>query len=294
MKYYIYKIINKINGKAYVGQHKIPNKPETFKRYMGKGIAITAAIKKYGKENFEKIILENIEDDEEHHLTSEREIYWIKHENTLYPNGYNISPGGEGGCTKASAAKGLATKKLHGYKPTEETKKKISLAKKGKTFSSEHKKHLSDNHRFKTLHTVLFKNGAIFKTYDSIEIIGKKLGTTGSAIRRASEVLSFRAGAVVVDQIKDQSVFNHRYAAINSRGKVFENPLTKEKISPIEWRILRENNKELMKYSKHPYSEKYLKFREYFFDELYKLKAMTDSYTKIDLSKFKGVIYVEN
>ena len=63
MKYYIYKIINKLNGKAYIGQHKIPKYKEDFRRYMGKGIAIREAIKKYGKENFDKIILEEIEDD---------------------------------------------------------------------------------------------------------------------------------------------------------------------------------------------------------------------------------------
>ena len=60
-KYYIYKITNKLNGKSYVGQHKVPQKPESFKRYMGKGIAITKAIKKYGKENFDKIILEELQ-----------------------------------------------------------------------------------------------------------------------------------------------------------------------------------------------------------------------------------------
>lgn len=70
---------------------------------MGRGIVITNAIKKYGKENFNKEILEYINDDEKHKIVSEREIFWIK--NTLYPSGYNISPGGEGGCTKESAKK---------------------------------------------------------------------------------------------------------------------------------------------------------------------------------------------
>lgn len=72
---------------------------------MGRGIVITNAIKKYGKENFNKEILEYINDDEKHKIVSEREIFWIKEENTLCPSGYNISPGGEGGCTKESAKK---------------------------------------------------------------------------------------------------------------------------------------------------------------------------------------------
>ena len=46
MQYYIYKITNKINGKIYIGQHKVPLIKENFRRYMGKGIAIQEAIKK--------------------------------------------------------------------------------------------------------------------------------------------------------------------------------------------------------------------------------------------------------
>lgn len=80
----------------YIGQHKIyPN--EAFRRYMGKGIAIREAIKKYGKDNFDKEIIEYIEDDEKHNYVSEKEKFWIKELNSMSPNGYNISPGGEGG-----------------------------------------------------------------------------------------------------------------------------------------------------------------------------------------------------
>ena len=68
MQYYIYKITNKINGKSYVGQHKVyPG--EAFNRYMGKGIAIRLAIQKYVKENFTKAILEEIDDHEKHEIT---------------------------------------------------------------------------------------------------------------------------------------------------------------------------------------------------------------------------------
>lgn len=104
--YYIYKITNKINGKAYIGQHLIPEKGEQFRWYMGRGIAIQKALKKYGRQNFKKEILEYVKDDLETHLkVSDREIFWIKYYNTLYPNGYNLTPGGEGGCTEESAKK---------------------------------------------------------------------------------------------------------------------------------------------------------------------------------------------
>lgn len=47
MQYYIYKITNKLNGKIYIGQHLVPKYHETFRRYMGSGIAITEAYEKY-------------------------------------------------------------------------------------------------------------------------------------------------------------------------------------------------------------------------------------------------------
>lgn len=203
MKYYIYKITNKLNGKSYIGQHKVPDKPENFKRYMGGGIAITEAIKKYGKENFDKIILENIEDDEKHLLTSEREKFWIKQEKTLYPNGYNISPGGEGGCTKESAAKGVATKKARGYKASEETKRKISEANKGKPKSDVHKKHLSEHHRFRTLHIISFEDGSPdIETYNSTAIIAKEyLGNSNmnTQLRRKSAKGEYYHGIKLLD-----------------------------------------------------------------------------------------------
>ena len=46
MQYYIYKTTNTIDGKSYIGQHKVPSKPEAFMRYLGTGIAIRDAIKK--------------------------------------------------------------------------------------------------------------------------------------------------------------------------------------------------------------------------------------------------------
>jgi group I intron endonuclease len=86
----IYETINKINGKRYIGKDK-HNDP----RYLGSGKLLNKAIKKYGRENFIKTILEHCESDE--HM-SERERHWIKITNAqtsdLY---YNIGEGGDGG-----------------------------------------------------------------------------------------------------------------------------------------------------------------------------------------------------
>ncbi len=84
----IYKITNLINDKIYVGKQET-----TRKDYLGSGTLIKKAIKKYGRENFKKEILEYCETKEE---LNEREIYWIEKLNAI-KEGYNIATGGEGG-----------------------------------------------------------------------------------------------------------------------------------------------------------------------------------------------------
>jgi group I intron endonuclease len=85
----IYKTTNLINGKIYIGQDT-NNNPN----YIGSGKIIKEAIKKYGKSNFIKEILEECETLE--HL-NEREIYWISLFNSTDNKiGYNILQGGLG------------------------------------------------------------------------------------------------------------------------------------------------------------------------------------------------------
>ena len=56
MNHYVYEITNLVNGKKYIGKRSCKCPIEDDK-YMGSGIAITNAIKKYGKENFKKDVL---------------------------------------------------------------------------------------------------------------------------------------------------------------------------------------------------------------------------------------------
>ena len=87
---FVYKTINLINGKIYIGK-SIKNP----RSYMGGGVYLRIAIKKYGKQNFiKKVIEENISDMK---ILNEREQYWIKHFNSTNPKiGYNRSNGGDG------------------------------------------------------------------------------------------------------------------------------------------------------------------------------------------------------
>ena len=79
----IYKTINLINGKIYVGQDY-----NNRDNYLGSGKIILKAIKKYKKENFKKEILEECNSQEE---LDEKEKYWILKLDSTNPNiGYNI------------------------------------------------------------------------------------------------------------------------------------------------------------------------------------------------------------
>ena len=87
--FYIYKITNILNSKSYIGKH-VSNRLDD--PYFGSGIAIKKAIKKYGKHNFIKDILEICSD---MNNLSEREIFHIENEGT-FSKGYNLTRGGDG------------------------------------------------------------------------------------------------------------------------------------------------------------------------------------------------------
>jgi group I intron endonuclease len=100
----IYKIKNKINNKIYVGK-SLEDDPE----YFGSGISIKRAIEKYGKDSFEKEIIERCEKLE---TLNEREKYWIReYKSTDRKIGYNLAEGGNGGNTR----KGYSEMELLNY-----------------------------------------------------------------------------------------------------------------------------------------------------------------------------------
>jgi group I intron endonuclease len=103
----IYRTTNLINQKFYIGKdtHNNPN-------YYGSGKKMKLAIKKYGKENFKKEILEICETKEQ---LNEREKYWIEKLNAIN-EGYNISLGGDGGDTISNNPKKREIAKIHSEK----------------------------------------------------------------------------------------------------------------------------------------------------------------------------------
>lgn len=89
--YILYKTINMINNKYYIGIHGTNNIDDG---YLGSGRNIQLAIKKYGKENFHREIL-SFADNYSELAILEREI--VTEEFCLNNNNYNIEIGGAGG-----------------------------------------------------------------------------------------------------------------------------------------------------------------------------------------------------
>jgi len=118
----VYMTINLINKKRYIGKD-VKNK----KSYLGSGTVLTKAIKKYGKENFKKITLEECTD--RCHLEN-REVWWIDFFDAVKSEDfYNLQDGGVGGAvfghTTSEETKDKIRKSLTGRKRPKEVVKKL-------------------------------------------------------------------------------------------------------------------------------------------------------------------------
>lgn len=89
--HYLYKITNNLNGKYYIGVHSTNDIEDG---YMGSGIGIKRAIKKYGKVNFTKTIIEFFDSYNEM-MIREKEI--LTEEYISSTSTYNAAVGGHGG-----------------------------------------------------------------------------------------------------------------------------------------------------------------------------------------------------
>lgn len=167
----IYKIENKINHKIYIGQTRFTLErriKEHFKTY--KNLHIDNALRKYGLDNFDISILEEVDNSR----LSEREIYWIAHFNCVSPNGYNNTFGGEGGI------------------PSLEVRQKISRALKGR-FTGK------DNPMYGTISPMRGKVGARKGKKHSKETIQKMVKSrTGENSKVARPIICLETGVYFI------------------------------------------------------------------------------------------------
>jgi group I intron endonuclease len=136
---YIYRILNKITKKCYIGETKCLNvtrrwnqHKKTIENDKGCCPALRDSVKKYGIEMFEFTVLIICFDEDRFKYETE----YIKKYNSVIPNGYNITNGGEGGGG------------FKGKKHTEEVKNKIKNTLKQKYLDNpELKKQLSERNK---------------------------------------------------------------------------------------------------------------------------------------------------
>jgi group I intron endonuclease len=140
---FIYLTTNLINQKKYIGycSHKENG------IYLGSGKLLKRAIKKYGRNNFKREILEECSSFEE---MSKAEKFWVeKFDAVNDPNFYNLVPGGLGGNSEVL--------KIYWNKFSPEERKKLrnwdhsskESKLRGRTLTEEHKNKISDTEKGK-------------------------------------------------------------------------------------------------------------------------------------------------
>ena len=151
MEYFIYLTTNLITNEKYIGKHH----GELNDSYLGSGIILQRAIKKYGKQNFKREILYISKDNEENNL---KEVEFITKYNAIEDKTfYNLAPGGDGGDIfhslplekqkeiKAAAKIRNSGEKngMYGKHHSEETKEKLRQIDKSYTQTDEYRQNMS-------------------------------------------------------------------------------------------------------------------------------------------------------
>lgn len=158
----IYSIVNKVNGKRYVGQSiYLDSRLNYHFTNLRKGTHfiphLQSSYNLYGEDNFYYEILETVDNRE---LLNEREIYWIDYYGTLDPSkGYNRARGG-GAVSwhvssetrhKISVGISRAKRGKPGHPQPDSFKLRMSKIMKGRTFSEETRRRMSNSARGKVL-----------------------------------------------------------------------------------------------------------------------------------------------
>lgn len=183
--HYVYITINLINNKKYIGKRMCHCKIEDD-QYLGSGKALQNAIRKYGKENFCKEILE-VCDNHEH--CNEREKYWIEFYNAVKDrNFYNIASGGDGGDTYS----GLSQEELERIKKIKSEKSSgKNNPRYGTTWSDETREKVRQGQREYYKRTGLSPTSGKFGADNKLskKIICLETGEVFIGIREAARIL---------------------------------------------------------------------------------------------------------
>jgi group I intron endonuclease len=155
MKIVGYRTENLLNGHFYYGVRTLRREIDP---YLGSGLRLQKAIKKYGKTNFKRTDLAIFSTFDEA-LQWERKI--LTEEMIKDPNCYNLKPGGAGGSLPWTEEKKKQIRDTGAYKKSEEARSKMSTIAldrfknepgtfTGKNHTKEARKKMSDSKKGKT------------------------------------------------------------------------------------------------------------------------------------------------
>jgi group I intron endonuclease len=196
----IYKYINKINGKAYIGR----TLEERRRKAHHKSLALNRsdsmpfhrAIRKYGWDSFEyEVLYKNVPED----LLNIAEMYAIYVHDTFGSCGYNTNEGGGGQQgfsyskdTKRKISENRKGKCMGESNPcyrigaSEYCRMRVSQALKGKTLTEEHKRKISEKHRdprpYRGRSISVYKDGGFVGWWDRQSECAKSLGLLPGSI----------------------------------------------------------------------------------------------------------------
>ena len=183
----IYCIQNEIDGKRYIGRSaNVSKRWREHKALLRKGKHhnkhLQHAWNCYGEGSFHFEVLEYANPDK----LGELEIAYISKYKTFGENGYNFTMGGDGGLLGMVISEDTRRKISEANKGkhhTPEEKAKTSKALKGRTFSDEHKRKIGEANRTSHVKSVLcVETGQVFK---SVKEAGDYFKTDSSNIGHA-------------------------------------------------------------------------------------------------------------
>jgi len=151
MRGIIYKATNQINGKVYIGQTSRKLNRRIIEHFSDKRLLrlpFSRALKKYGQQSFEFIVIDFGEDKP---TLDEKEKHWIDFYDCKSPQGYNLTDGGDGtsgikrpDISEINRRKVGEKNPMYGVRYTDEQKKLFgSSGEKNPNFG----KHWDDEHR---------------------------------------------------------------------------------------------------------------------------------------------------
>lgn len=179
----IYCIQNKIDGKCYIGKSvNIPKRWKEHRALLRKGQHhnkhLQMAWNRYGEESFRFEVLEYANFEE----LGDLEIAYIS-KYKAFEEGYNFTMGGEGGLLgmpKTEETRRKISEANKGRKHTPEEKARVSKTLKGRMFTDEHKQKIGEANKVNHIKAVLcVETGQVF---NSLKEAGEHFNTDCSNI----------------------------------------------------------------------------------------------------------------